>query len=519
MAFLENKKRKYFGRMKVIALGAGQEVGKSCVVVSIKNKCIMFDCGVHMGYSDHRRFPDFRKISNGQPLDSVIDCVILSHFHLDHSGGLPYLTEKVGYTGPVYMTDPTRGILPIVLADYCKVHGDGRRSTDTYKASDIAGCLEKVVGISLNERVEIEEGFSLCAYYAGHVLGAAMFHVQVGDESVVYTGDYNVSPDRHLGGAWLPRLRPDLLITESTYGSMVGECRREREREFINTVVRCVSSGGKVLIPVFAIGRAQELFLILDTHWERMGLTVPIYTSTTATSKANELYKIFIQYTNEYLRKLSHKRNLFEFKHIKPFDPRYLESDKPVVLFSSPGMLHSGASLNIFKKWCGDERNTIIFPGYCVKGTVGEKVINGAKKLDLGGIEYQVNIQVKNLPFSAHADQKGLVSILEQALPKNVMLVHGELQRMKRVKSVLEKALGIPTYYPANETVLHLGESSATNALITQAAFNKLKNLSEPEGMLEGTLSTKNTGTQLVINNVETLLYDETCLAQAQSGR
>ena len=114
------------------------------------------------------------------------------------------------------------------------------------------------------------------------VLGAAMFHVRVGNASVVYTGDYNMTPDRHLGAAWIDKLRPDVLITESTYATTIRDSKRARERDFLRKVHECIAGGGKVLVPVFALGRAQELCILLDTYWERMNLKVPIYFSAGA---------------------------------------------------------------------------------------------------------------------------------------------------------------------------------------------------------------------------------------------
>lgn len=464
--------------MKVTPLGAGQDVGRSCIVVEIGNKTVMFDCGMHMGYSDSRKFPDFNSIRGGRAYDAAVDCVVITHFHLDHCGALPYFTEQCGYSGPIYMTHPTRAVAPILLFDYCKVAGEkgegGRSSQPAFFPEDIPKCMQKVTCVGINETVEIEEGFTLCTYYAGHVLGAAMFHIKVGGESVVYTGDYNMSPDRHLDAAQIAKVSLDLLITESTYGSMVGNCRRQREREFVESVVECVSRGGKVLIPVFALGRAQELCLILDTHWEREGLRVPIYSSASLTQKANEIYKLFVGYANEHLRKRSLKRNPFEFKHVRPFESHLANAAGPMVLFSSPGMLHSGPSLTVFRKWCADERNLVIFPGYCVKGTHGERIINGAKAIEVNGIKYPVNMAVKNMPFSAHADQKGILALIQQCSPRHIVLVHGEVQRMRKLKQVIEKTLDIPVYYPPNGAVLSIPSSNSADALIERSAFRSL---------------------------------------------
>ncbi|OAG29746.1 integrator complex subunit 11 [Nematocida displodere] len=499
--------------MQVVVLGAGQDIGRSCIVVTIKNRTIMFDCGMHMGHTDLRRFPDFKLLGPG-PYTGIIDCVIISHFHMDHCGSLPYFTEKIGYHGPVYMTHPTRAVLPFILGDYCKVHNDREdiaKLQVTYNEGNIKDCMKKIVGMSIHETIEIEKDFTITAYYAGHVLGAAMFHVKVGDESVVYTGDYNMAPDRHLDGAWIPRVSPTLLITESTYGLLVRDCRREREREFVESVVECVKAGGKVLIPVFALGRSHELCLLLDTQWERMGLKTPIYTSATLTHKANDIYRQFVDYTHENIRKGMLKRNLFDFRYVKPFDSSLANSKDPMVLFSSPGMLHSGPSLAMFRKWCGDPKNMVIFPGYCVRGTIGERVLNGAKKIEVGGIEYPVSMQVKNMPFSAHADQKGILSLVQQCAPENILLVHGDLQRMKRLKYILETEMHIPTHHPPNGTILTIASSNNTTARVTKDALQTLQMMENEvvEGTLEGCLVKEDGRPQVVITKcTRNIVYD-----------
>lgn len=190
--------------IKVVPLGAGQDVGRSCILLSINNKNIMLDCGMHMGYQDHRRYPDFSYISNKNNFDGMLDAVIISHFHLDHCGSLPYFTEICGYNGPVYMTYPTASIAPILLEDMRKVAVDRKNETNFFTSADIKNCMRKVIPVDLHEIIQVDPEIQIKAYYAGHVLGAALFHIRVTDmfgasETCVYTGDYNMTPDRHLG--------------------------------------------------------------------------------------------------------------------------------------------------------------------------------------------------------------------------------------------------------------------------------------------------------------------------------
>ncbi|XP_077988720.1 integrator complex subunit 11-like [Glandiceps talaboti] len=441
--------------IRVVPLGAGQDVGRSCILVSFGGKNIMLDCGMHMGYNDERRFPDFSFITRMGTLTEHLDCVIISHFHLDHCGALPYMSEMVGFDGPIYMTHPTKAICPILLEDYRKITVEKKGETNFFTSQMIKDCMKKVVVVNLHQTVQVDDELEIKVYYAGHVLGAGIYHMKVGTQSVVYTGDYNMTPDRHLGSAWIDKCRPDLLITESTYATTIRDSKRCRERDFLKKVHDCVEKGGKVLIPVFALGRAQELCILLETFWDRMNLKAPIYFSTGLTEKANHYYKLFITWTNQKIRKTFVQRNMFDFRHIKPFDRAYIDNPGPMVVFATPGMLHGGLSLQIFKKWASNDKNMVIMPGYCVAGTVGHKILNGQRKIELETRQIiDVKLSVQYMSFSAHADAKGIMQFIRQCEPRNVMLVHGEAKKMEFLKQKITQEFGVECSYPANgETV------------------------------------------------------------------
>uniref|UniRef100_A0A8C6BIC6 Integrator complex subunit 11 n=2 Tax=Odontoceti TaxID=9722 RepID=A0A8C6BIC6_MONMO len=389
--------------IRVTPLGAGQDVGRSCILVSIAGKNVMLDCGMHMGFSD-----------------------------------------------------------------------------------------------------DVDDELEIKAYYAGHVLGAAMFQIKVGSESVVYTGDYNMTPDRHLGAAWIDKCRPNLLITESTYATTIRDSKRCRERDFLKKVHETVERGGKVLIPVFALGRAQELCILLETFWERMDLKAPIYFSTGLTEKANHYYKLFIPWTNQKIRKTFVQRNMFEFKHIKAFDRAFADSPGPMVVFATPGMLHAGQSLQIFRKWAGNEKNMVIMPGYCVQGTVGHKILSGQRKLEMEGRQVlEVKMQVEYMSFSAHADAKGIMQLVGQAEPENVLLVHGEAKKMEFLKQKIEQEFRVSCYMPANGETVTLPTSPSIPVGISlgllkrEMAQGLLPDAKKPR-LLHGTLIMKDSNFRLV---------------------
>ncbi|XP_041377691.1 integrator complex subunit 11-like [Gigantopelta aegis] len=492
--------------IKVTPLGAGQDVGRSCILLTIGGKNIMLDCGMHMGFNDERRFPDFTYITKTEKLTDYFDCVIISHFHLDHCGGLPYMSEIIGYDGPIYMTHPTKAICPILLEDYRKIMVDRKGEKDFFTSDMIKACMKKVVTINLHQSIQVDDELEIKPYYAGHVLGAAMFHIRVGQQSVVYTGDYNMTPDRHLGAASIDKCRPDLLISESTYATTIRDSKRCRERDFLKKVHDCVDKGGKVLIPVFALGRAQELCILLETYWDRMNLKVPIYFSLGLTEKANHYYKLFITWTSQKIKETFVKRNLFEFSHIKPFDRAYIENPGPMVVFATPGMLHAGLSLQIFKKWAPVKENMIIMPGYCVAGTVGHKILNGVRKLEFENKQtLDVRLSVQYMSFSAHADAKGIMQLISHCEPRSVMLVHGEAAKMGFLQSKIQQEFGVDCTFPANGQTITIPTKHSISVDVSLSLLKReahLASLSPPDPkkrkVLHGALLVKGNKLQLV---------------------
>eukprot|EP00918_Siedleckia_nematoides_P049223 GHVU01107956.1.p1 GENE.GHVU01107956.1~~GHVU01107956.1.p1 ORF type:complete len:388 (+),score=34.96 GHVU01107956.1:350-1513(+) len=383
--------------IKVTVLGAGREVGRSCVVVQMGGKKIMFDCGIHIGYEGASRYPDLSSLADSRgSYENCVDLVIITHFHLDHCGALPHLTERLGYRGPILMSYPTKALAPVLLADCCRVHEQrGRNAASAsaaagtplpssskddatmYTLEAVKASLSRVTSVQLKQTVDVC-GIEATGYYAGHVLGACMFHVRYGADTVVYTGDFNCTPDRHLGPAEIDRLSPDVLISESTYGTHVrADSKKGAESLFCRAVHECLLAGGKVLIPVYAVGRAQELCLMLDSYWQRMGLDFPIYFAGGMTEKANNYYRLFASWTQASTALQS--KNTFEFPNTLQFDWRMLREDPPgpLVLFATPAMLNTGTSLKAFRMWGSDPKNLVVLPGYCVSGTPGNKLLMG----------------------------------------------------------------------------------------------------------------------------------------------
>jgi cleavage and polyadenylation specificity factor subunit 3 len=293
--------------LEILPIGAGCEVGRSCIIIKFQNKKIMLDCGVHPAFNGTCSLPFFDLIDT-----SDIDILLVTHFHLDHCGALPYFLEKTNYKGECYMTFPTRDIYKIILSDYVKV-AHSKSEESLYNEKDLKNSLEKIKAINYHQEIEFR-GIKFSAFQAGHVLGAAMFLIEISGVKILYTGDYSRELDRHLQPAEVPNKeihKIDILIVESTYGIHQHEDRDVREKNFIQYVDEVVSRGGKCLLPVFATGRAQELLLILNEYWEANSSRlkdVKIYYASSLANDSIEIFKRYINMAGIYVKKKNVRR-------------------------------------------------------------------------------------------------------------------------------------------------------------------------------------------------------------------
>ncbi|CAI9103805.1 OLC1v1002368C3 [Oldenlandia corymbosa var. corymbosa] len=421
-------------RLIITPLGAGNEVGRSCVYMSYKGKTVLFDCGIHPGYSGMAALPYFDEID-----PSTIDVLLVTHFHLDHAASLPYFFEKTTFKGRVFMTHATKAIYRLLLTDYIKV---SKVSVEDmlYTEKDIENSMNKIEVIDFHQTLEVN-GIRFWCYTAGHVLGAAMFMVDIAGVRVLYTGDYSCEEDRHLRAAELPQFSPDVCIIESTYGVQLHQPRHIRENRFTEVIHKTVSQGGRVLIPAFALGRAQELLLILEEYWSTHPElhNVKVYYASPLAQRCMKVYQTYLNSMNERIRNQPSTSDPFDFKHISYLKSIDNFSDVgPSVVMASPGGLQSGLSRQLFEKWCTDKKNACIIPGYVVEGTLAKTIINEPKEVTLmSGMSVPLNMQVHYISFSAHADYAQTSKFLKELMAPNIILVHGEANEMGRLKQKL----------------------------------------------------------------------------------
>eukprot|EP00252_Welwitschia_mirabilis_P019233 TRINITY_DN4396_c0_g1_i3.p1 TRINITY_DN4396_c0_g1~~TRINITY_DN4396_c0_g1_i3.p1 ORF type:complete len:579 (-),score=113.63 TRINITY_DN4396_c0_g1_i3:183-1919(-) len=338
------------------------------------------------------------------------------------------------------MTHATKAIYKLLLSDYVKV---SKVSVEDmlFDEQDIVRSMDKIEVIDFHQHLEVN-GIRFWCYTAGHVLGAAMFMVDIAGVRVLYTGDYSREEDRHLRAAETPQFSPDVCIIESTYGVQLHQPRAVREKRFTDVVHSVVSQGGKVLIPAFALGRAQELLLILDEYWAAHPElhNVPIYYASPLAKRCMAVYQTYMNSMNERIRSQVKGSNPFDFKYITPLKSiEDFDDSGPLVVMASPGGLQSGLSRQLFDLWCHDRRNACIIPGYVVEGTLAKAIMNEPKEVTLmNGLQAPLNMQVHYISFSAHADFSQTSTFLNELRPPNIILVHGEANEMGRLKQKLQ---------------------------------------------------------------------------------
>lgn len=480
-------------------LGGGNEVGRSCHIVEYKGKVVMLDAGVHPAYSGLESLPFYDDFDL-----SRVDILLISHFHLDHAASLPYVMQHTSFRGRVFMTYPTKAIYKWLLNDFVRVtsitdDSDGNPSF-LYTDEDLNRSLDRIETIDYHSTIEVE-GIRFTAYHAGHVLGAAMFFIEMGGLKVMFTGDYSREEDRHLSSAEVPPKRPDVLITESTFGTATHIPRLERETKLTKLIHTTIQQGGRCLLPVFALGRAQEILLILDEYWEEHQdlQSYPIYYASDLAKKCMAVYQRYIYMMNSTIKKKFNDTNInpFIFKYIKNITHMDKMNDhNPCVIIASPGMLQNGISRKVLEKWCPDPRNSVILTGYSIEGTMAKQLLTEPLEIPSitnPDITIPRRINVEEISFAAHVDYEQNSEFIELVNPKTIVLVHGESNPMGRLKSALLSKYKhlkntddeVKIFNPRNSSTLSLEfKGEKIGKVVGQLAMQDLKDGDEVKGVL-----------------------------------
>lgn len=320
----------------------------------------------------------------------------VSSFHVDHSSALPYVLSKTNFKGRVFMTHATKAIYKWLIQDNVRVSNTSSSSdqrTSLYTERDHLSTLPLIETIDFNTTHTINS-IRITPFPAGHVLGAAMFLVSIAGLNILFTGDYSREEDRHLIPAEVPRgIKIDVLITESTFGISSNPPRLEREAALMKSITGILNRGGRVLMPVFALGRAQELLLILEEYWERHPelQKVPIYYIGNMARRCMVVYQTYIGAMNDNIKRLFRQRmaeaEASGDKSVTagPWDFRFVRSLRSLerfddvggcVMIASPGMLQTGTSRELLERWAPSDRNGVVMTGYSVEGTMAKQLLN-----------------------------------------------------------------------------------------------------------------------------------------------
>ena len=449
--------------VRLTFLGSGRQVGRSCLLLQTPESKILLDCGLDVAASDRDRFPIF-DISEFNLKE--IDAIICSHPHLDHSGVIPYL-YKMGYRGPLYMTDPTRDITALLALDYIGVSYK-KASLPIYTSKDVKEMVRHSITLDFNEVTDITNDIRITFYNSGHALGSAMIHLHIGNglHNLLYTADLKFTKSRLLDPAVTRFPRLETMIIEGTYGGKddIQPNRKVTEDQFIEIIKNTVERKGKALVPVLGVGRAQEMMLILEQAMREKQLPdVPIYVDGMVWD-VTAIHTAYPDYLSSTIRGMIFRdQNPFSspcFKRVGGADERKkVLEEGPCIILATSGMLVGGASVEYFKELAPSKRNSIIFVSYQGEGSLGRQVESGEKEISVDGELVKVAMDVNSLAgFSGHCDRNELISFvnLVQPPPKRVIVNHGESSKCLEFASTIHKIKHIETVAPRNLETLRL---------------------------------------------------------------
>ena len=465
--------------MNITFLGAAKTVTGSNFLLEAAGKKIIIDCGLYQGKAkeEQENYNDFAYNV------SEIDCMLLTHAHIDHSGRIPKLYVD-GYRGPVIATKATCDLCAIMLPDSGHIQEmenvwqNKKRARQgkpamppLYTAQDAIDCLKLFKPVSYDEIIDIDENISVRFNDAGHMLGSSIIEIWVKEngktKKIVFSGD--------LGNNDIPLLdaptmieTADYLVMESTYGGRLHNRNDDKAEMFLNIVSETLDKGGNVIIPSFAVGRTQEILYELNKLKEQRNdeefirkyetlMKAPVYVDSPLAISATEVFKQNMNLFDEDVRKeIGKGDNPLEFPGLKftqtAEESKALNDDPhPHIIISASGMCEVGRIKHHLKHNLWNPKNTILFVGYQAPGTLGAKIVSGEKKVKIFGEEIAVNARIEYIEgYSGQADQEWLLNFVYSFItkPKHIFLVHGEPDGQKILKEKIIETTDLPVTIP-----------------------------------------------------------------------
>lgn len=453
---------------EIVHHGAVKGVTGSCHELQLNtDNAVLIDCGLFQGAEASSRGAGFKHLEIEFSVKKI-RALLVTHCHIDHVGRIPYLMAA-GFEGPIYCSEPTAVLLPLVLEDAVKI-GFSKEKHLIKKFIKLLASRIIAVPYGQWEKVPLKKGFKgrlkIKFNRAGHILGSAYIQCDVkhadNQQRITFSGD--------LGGPHTPLLpnpkppkKTDVLVLESTYGDKNHENRKERKKQLKKLIIHCLKNKGAILIPAFSIGRTQELLYELEEiifqnkgkeihqrmHWDDLEIIV----DSPLASRFTEVYKKLKPFWDaEATAKVKQGRHPLSFEQLTTVDShrehlatveRLKETAKPSIVLAASGMCAGGRIVNYLKALIEDKRTDILFVGYQAAGTTGRSIQHFAKKhghVKMDGKRYDINAGVYTLSgYSAHADQAALIRFVKRMhiKPKEIRLIHGD----EDAKQVLQERL------------------------------------------------------------------------------
>ncbi len=433
--------------IRITALGAAREVGRSAILIEDDKRSILLDCGIKILHGEDR----YATPVGLEKIAPRLDAVILSHAHLDHSGYIPALYH-MGFSGKIYATPPTKDVTEILRRDMLKIMSiEMQRGLEPlWSRSEMYRALEDFEVYPYEEEFEVA-GVKVKFYDAGHTLGSAQILLDRDGLRILYTGDIKPEPTEFFDGAVEPKEKVDIVISEATNGSEEVPKREEVKKALEEAVEDTFMRRGKILIPAFAFGRSQEVVASLVER------RVPAYIYMDGLgTKINEIFRKYRnenRFSPEALRKFRRppmdRSDVIEVRNMRGsgIDPlKYRKLivgfSKPIVIVSTNGMLEGGPILSYLELMSSDSRSLLAFSGYQVEGTLGRKILDGARSVTIrrpNGEEISINInmRVDYFRLSGHARREDLIRYIKTLSPSRVFFVHGDSESIDSMSEEL----------------------------------------------------------------------------------
>ena len=454
--------------ISLFCLGGVKQVGRSCFIVITPESKIILDCGINpgenSGLSAYPRIDWFNF-----DLDEI-DAVVISHAHIDHQGFLPTLF-KYGYKGPVYCTEPTLPLMALLQHDSVKI-AKNNGTYLPYESRDVNEVIKHCITLPYGKPTDISPDVTITLNNAGHIMGSATVHLNIsGVHNILYSGDYKYARTQLLDSAVSIYPRVETLITESTYGNSTDIMPDQGTvyKTFTESINQTLLAGGKVLIPVPAVGRAQEIMLVIDKEMrEGRLIEAPIFIEGMI-SEASAIHMSYAHYLGYDVRKsVSQGVNPFQseyFTVVNGYGRRdeVLNDENPSVIMATSGMLEGGPSVEYFKEIAPNQLNKIVFVSYQINGTLGRRVIDGriseASMLDEKGKLKVIPVRCSTQKidgFSGHSDFNQILNFVSRVRPKRVLVNHGEKSKSENVASTVYSRLRIKSTVPDSREIVRL---------------------------------------------------------------